>query len=330
MKCKSEVKVNIERFIMLSERETNNRIKLLRMDNGLEFLNSEVSKMLDRLGIRHQRSVVYTSQQNGRAEREIRTLVEAARTMIHGMEKKFWAETVNTAAYVLNRTCTSPVEGKTTYEAYFDKSINLNKFKIFSSRVVVHIPKEKRLKWDSKSREGIFVGYGENVKGFRIYFSNKNKVEYHRDVILLSNKRNNIEEVKETICLGENEYEYRSTKIDIEKTLKKTFRHIKTKKIKARMTVSCNEDDVSHNEDDASCNEDDVLSNEENTRPKYNLRDKNNIKRPAKFEDYHMSFLSIMEQGEPKTYGEAISSNESSKWRKAIEAEVKVLEENKT
>lgn len=152
MKCKSEVKVNIEKFIMLSERETNNRIKILRTDNGLEFLNSEVSKMLDRLGIRHQRSVVYTLQQNGRAEREIRTLVEATRTMIHGMEKKFWAEAVNTAAYALNRTGTSPVEGKTPYEAYFDKSINLNKLKIFGSRVAVHIPKEKREKMGSKEQ----------------------------------------------------------------------------------------------------------------------------------------------------------------------------------
>ncbi|KMQ86579.1 gag-pol polyprotein [Lasius niger] len=254
--------------------------------------------MLDRLGIRHQRSVVYTPQQNGRAEREIRTLVKAARTMIHGMEKKFWAEAVNTAAYVLNRTGTNPVEGKTPYEAYFDKSINLNKFKIFGSR---------------------------------------NKVEYHRDVIFLPNKRNNIEEVEETICLEEGEYENRSTKIDIENAEEDTSTDQDEESKGENDYVSCNEDDVSRNEDDvsrneddASCNKDDVLCNEENTRPKYNLRDKNNIKRPAKFEDYHISFLSIMEQGEPKTYGEAISSNESSEWRKAIEAEVKALEDNKT
>lgn len=36
----------------------------------------------------------------------MRTMVEAARTMIQakGMEKCFWAEAVNTAAFVINRT----------------------------------------------------------------------------------------------------------------------------------------------------------------------------------------------------------------------------------
>lgn len=51
MKYKSEVKAKIEKFIMSSERETSNKIRVLRMDNGLEFCNSEVSKMLKRFGM---------------------------------------------------------------------------------------------------------------------------------------------------------------------------------------------------------------------------------------------------------------------------------------
>lgn len=98
MKFKSEVKSNIEKFIKLSERETGNKIKCLRTDNGLKFVNSDIQKILEYHGIRHQRSVAYTPQQNGRAEREIRTLVEAARTMIRDLDTKLWAEAINTAA----------------------------------------------------------------------------------------------------------------------------------------------------------------------------------------------------------------------------------------
>lgn len=45
-------------------------------------------------------------QQNGRAECEMRTIVEAARTMLHSMnmQKGFWAEAVNTTVFTLNRT----------------------------------------------------------------------------------------------------------------------------------------------------------------------------------------------------------------------------------
>ncbi len=54
-------------------------------------------------GIVHRTSMPYCPEQNGSAERENRTLVECARTMIHAKDlpTKLWAEAVNTAAYIL-------------------------------------------------------------------------------------------------------------------------------------------------------------------------------------------------------------------------------------
>ena len=34
---------------------------------------------------------------------------------------------------------------------------------------MAHIPKEKRSKWDKKSKKHILVGFSENVKDYRIY-----------------------------------------------------------------------------------------------------------------------------------------------------------------
>lgn len=81
MKNKSEVKALLSKFISMAERETNNKMKVLRIDNGLEFINKEITELLEKQGIQHQRSVPYTPQQNGRAEREMRILVEAARSV---------------------------------------------------------------------------------------------------------------------------------------------------------------------------------------------------------------------------------------------------------
>lgn len=116
LKQKSEVKTCIKKFINLAERETGFKMKILRTDNGLEFINKDVKEMLDGKGIRHQRTVVYTPEQNGRAERENRTLVEAARTLLNSTEKlnkTFWAEAINTVAYTLNRTGPSPQKHST-------------------------------------------------------------------------------------------------------------------------------------------------------------------------------------------------------------------------
>ncbi|XP_074031775.1 uncharacterized protein [Leptinotarsa decemlineata] len=59
----------------------------------------------------------------------------------------------------------------------------------FGSRVSVHIPKEKRQKLDPKSKRGILVGYSDEVKGYRIYFPYINKVEIHRDIVILAEEQ---------------------------------------------------------------------------------------------------------------------------------------------
>jgi hypothetical protein len=55
----------------------------------------------------------YTPEQNGCSEGENRTIIETARALLHSQEElpqKLWAEMINTAAYILNRTGTSSVE----------------------------------------------------------------------------------------------------------------------------------------------------------------------------------------------------------------------------
>ncbi|KAG5891156.1 hypothetical protein JTB14_005491 [Gonioctena quinquepunctata] len=88
-----------------------------------------------------------------------------------------------------NKTGTSLEEDKCPHEVWYKKGVNLNNFKIFGSRVSVYVPEETRRQWYSRSKEGIFLGYSEEVKGYRIFFLDKNKVECHRDIIFLP-KRN--------------------------------------------------------------------------------------------------------------------------------------------
>lgn len=111
LKQKSEVKDKLSQFI--SEVKTRGHcIKELLTDGGGEFNNSDVHKVVCELGLNHRNSMPYTPEQNGAAERENRTLVEAARTMLHAKElpERLWAEATNAAAYVINRTGPSSVD----------------------------------------------------------------------------------------------------------------------------------------------------------------------------------------------------------------------------
>ncbi|GBP12335.1 Retrovirus-related Pol polyprotein from transposon TNT 1-94 [Eumeta japonica] len=79
-------------------------IKTILSDNGGEFINENVKKILKANGINHRVTAPYTPQQNGNAERENRTIVEMARTFKYSNKDiKFPDETVSGCASIKTR-----------------------------------------------------------------------------------------------------------------------------------------------------------------------------------------------------------------------------------
>lgn len=115
MEKKSEVYDHFMNFLHWAEKQSGRMIKILRSDGAGEFTGRKMKEFLDLNGIVHQRSVPYTPEQNGRIERDMRTVVEAARTMLHAknLNLNLCAEAVNLAVYVLNRTGVSSMQSKT-------------------------------------------------------------------------------------------------------------------------------------------------------------------------------------------------------------------------
>jgi hypothetical protein len=62
------------------------------------------------------------------------------------------------------------------------KKPEVSHLKIFGCPVFIHIPKEKRNKLDPSGKKGIFVGYCEVSKAFRIYIPGQHHIEINRDV----------------------------------------------------------------------------------------------------------------------------------------------------
>ena len=94
-----------------------------------------------------------------------------------------WAEAINYTVYTLNRTGTSGEKGVTP-TLWLKKRPNILNLRIFGEKVYFHIPKEKRRKWDIKAEKGIFVGYDENTKGFRIWLPERGQVKIRNDSAL--------------------------------------------------------------------------------------------------------------------------------------------------
>ena len=71
---------------------------------------------------------------------------------------------------------------KTLEEMFSGKKLEVIHLKIFGCPVFIHIPKEKRNKLDPSGKKGIFVGYYEVSKAFRIYIPGQHHIEISRDV----------------------------------------------------------------------------------------------------------------------------------------------------
>ncbi|XP_026322452.1 uncharacterized protein LOC113232042 [Hyposmocoma kahamanoa] len=78
----------------------------------------------------------------------------------------------------------------------------------FGIEVFVHVPKQPRRKWDPKGEKGLFMGYGETTKDYRIYMTNKRDVVIKRDVVFTGrddskpekeDKKKEVEKVKNNI-----------------------------------------------------------------------------------------------------------------------------------
>lgn len=148
IKSKSEVLSKFMEYVAMMENETGLRVRSIRTDNGGEYTSQCFKKFCSDKGIAHQLTNPYTPEQNGVSERLNRTLVESARSMlIHAkMPLKFWAEAVNTAVYLHNRSPTSALKDKTPFESWFGKKPNVSHFKVFGSVCFVHTPDHLRKK----------------------------------------------------------------------------------------------------------------------------------------------------------------------------------------
>ena len=110
-------------------------------------------------------------QQNEVVERKNRTLQEMARTMLNenNLPKYFWAETVNTYCYVLNRILLRSILKKTPYELWKNKKPNISYFKVFGCKCFILNTKDILGNFDAKSNVGIFLGYSTSSKTFRVF-----------------------------------------------------------------------------------------------------------------------------------------------------------------
>jgi len=110
----------IKRVQAAAERKSGKKMLALRTDRGGEFTATNFTEYCAELGVQCQLTAPYSLQQNGVVERRNQSVVGTARSMLKakGLLGEFWGEAVTTAVYLLNRSSSKSVGGKTPYELW--------------------------------------------------------------------------------------------------------------------------------------------------------------------------------------------------------------------
>jgi transposase InsO family protein len=169
-----------EHFRLLALRLNNehpNCLIAIRSDNGTEFRNASFDEFCLEHGIDQQFSAPRVPQQNGVVERKNRTPVEMVRMMLdeHGTPMRFWADAISTVCYVSNRIFLRSILLLTPFEHRFGRKPSVSHFGPFGCKCFV-LKRGNLDKFESRSFDGILLGYTPHGRSYRVYNFETNTV----------------------------------------------------------------------------------------------------------------------------------------------------------
>lgn len=327
LKRKSEAADILMEYVNRQERQTGNKVRKIRSDNGGEFKNEKLYQFCKSKGIIQQYTTPYSPQSNGVAERMNRNIYNRARTLLleTGLPKTLWGEAVKCAVYQINRCPSFAIDYYTPAEKMFGHT-DLKRLRIFGSKAWVHIlPKQDKLL--QRAKEMRFIGYSPN--GYRLWNPENNEIVVSRDVRIdetdIKYKEKTEKEENDKRVMERYYEEEKMEKEDTEKIEEDDQKtgecYENTKQGRKRDEIS-KEGTKKYQEDDEKNTEIDQESENEEDKPekhKYTTRSGREIRKPKDLEEYDLNIAYCLCAGEPVNYEEAIKDKD---WKQAIKREL--------
>lgn len=232
--------------------------------------------------------------------------------MTKGLNKRFWAEAVETAAYLHNRLETRAIPGAVPEAIWTGKPVDVSHLRVFGSEAYALIPKEKRNnKFDPKSQRYVMVGYCKDTKGYRLVCpSNPRKIVKAKHVRFIEEEEPVTPpqgQDQDTTTLDSTDLEEPTEEVDPDAYL---------------ADFDWLQNDVP--DPDAQVNPA-TVDNVTSFGSRYPTRERRKVRDPDFVYLCHAYFAA---GNEPLTVEEAVEGQESDEWQKAMIEELESLKEN--
>ncbi|XP_024317011.1 uncharacterized protein LOC106865377 isoform X1 [Brachypodium distachyon] len=158
----------IHRFHAFLQTQFHLPLLTIQTNNGREFDNHASRTFFASHGIQPRMSCPYTSSQNGRAERALRTLNDITRTlMFHAsMPLRFWVDALATATFLLNRRPCRPCQLTTPFELLYGVPPDYSPLRVFGGLCYPNTLSTTPHKLAPRSTACTFLGYSPDHKGY--------------------------------------------------------------------------------------------------------------------------------------------------------------------
>ena len=185
MKSHSEILPIYSNFAKMVETQFSKRIKTFRSDNALKYTQYVFQALLHSYGTVHHLTCPGTSQQNGRAERKLRHILDTVHALLLSAKvpAPFWGEAALNVVHAINRIPSPVIHNQTPYERLFGSTPDYHHLRSFGSAYFVLLQPHEHNKLEPQSRLCCFLGYDETQKGYRCYDPVSHCLRVSRNVV---------------------------------------------------------------------------------------------------------------------------------------------------
>ncbi|CAL2226645.1 unnamed protein product [Prunus armeniaca] len=175
MKHKHDVASILPVFCVMVSTQFHVHVKVLRTDNGGEYVNHTLIQFFCDQGIIHQTTTPFTHQQNDVFERKNRQLLEVAYSLMLDMCVPYhlWGHGVLVVAYLINRTLSRVLDFKTPLDVLCAHTSSVSIYKlppnVFWCVAYVHVYSHQRSKLDPCVFRCVFIGHSTTQNDYKCY-----------------------------------------------------------------------------------------------------------------------------------------------------------------
>lgn len=182
---KSDCFSSFVHFVAYVETQFAATIKNFQSDGGGEYVSKEFQTYLSSKGIVHHKSCPYTPEQNGRAERKHRHLVETAITLLTtaALPSKYLFHALATSNYLINRMPCRALNMESPFSKLFHKEPNLTTLKVFGCACYPLLRPYNQFKVQPRSEQCVFLVYALDYKGYLCLQPHTDRIYISRHVI---------------------------------------------------------------------------------------------------------------------------------------------------